>query len=140
MPPLPDPQELRAVAARIAAKAAAARAEAAFLQAAVAGVRWHGTAATAFDLLSGDVIGGLRRSATRLDDAADALRRHADSVEHALGLLLRAGSDGLAIGRELIHGVADEFAHPSRLFGDAGSLLGHTESLVRDVGSMVGIG
>ena len=137
---LPEPQEVRAIAARIAATAGAARAEATFLQAAVGGVRWHGPAATAFELLSCDVIGALRRSADRLDAAADALRRHADNVEHTLGLLLRAGSDALTIGGDLMHGAVDELTHPSRLLGDAGTLLGHTESLARDVGSLIGIG
>lgn len=140
MPLLPDPAELRGIAGRIAAAAGAARAEANHLQAAVARVRWHGAAATAFELLAGDVIGGLRRSADRLDDAGDALRRHADNVERTFGLLLHAESDGLAIGGDLLHGVADEFAHPSRLIGDAGSLIGHAAGLAHDIGSLIGAG
>lgn len=137
---LPDPQDLRAIAARIAASAAAARAEAAHLQARVAGVAWQGAAATAFELLAGDVIGGLRRSADRLDDAADALRRHAANVEHALTVLVHASSEGVAIGAGLVHGAADEVLHPSRLVADTASLLSDTAGLAHDVGSLFGIG
>jgi WXG100 family type VII secretion target len=137
---LPDPQDLRAVAARIGAAAESARAEASRLQAQVGAAVWHGAAATAFDLLAGDVIAGLRASADRLDDAADALRRHAANVEHTLTTLLQAGSDVLAIGGGLIHGMVDEVVHPSRLIGDAASVIGDAGSLAHHVGELVGIG
>jgi uncharacterized protein YukE len=140
MAPLPDPQELRAIAARIGAAATAARAQAAHLQARVAAVAWQGAAATVFDLLAGDVITGLRRSADRLDDAADALRRHAANVEHALAVILRAGSGGVAVGTDLVHGVADEVLHPNRLLGDTAALISDGVSLARDVGGLFGIG
>lgn len=137
---LPDPQELRAIAARIGSAATAARAQAAHLQARVAGVAWHGAAATVFDLLAGDVVTGLRRSADRLDDAADALRRHAANVEHALAMMLRAGSDGVTVGADLVHGVADEVLHPSRLLGDTAALVSDGVGLVHDLGGLFGIG
>jgi uncharacterized protein YukE len=137
---LPDPHELRAVAARVTAAAAAVRAQAAHLQARATGVAWQGAAATAFELLAGDVIAGLRRSADRLDDAADALRWHAAAVERAITALLHASSEALAIGTGLAHGVADEVLHPSRLVADTASLVSSGAGLVHDAASLFGVG
>jgi hypothetical protein len=55
-------------------------------------------------------------------------------------VLLRVGSDGVAIGADLVHGLADEALHPSRLLGDTASLVSDGVGLARDVGGLFGIG
>lgn len=144
MSPLPDPEALEAVAARIAAHARAARTRAHRLATAVGGTDWSGVASGAFDLMAEDVIGGLRRSADRLDDAADALRRHAAAVRQVLDCLRRAAVDGVHAGTDLVHGMLDEAVHPGRLPGDAVALLDDTGHLADDaahlVGHLLGIG
>jgi hypothetical protein len=128
------------MASRIGAHADAARAEARRLDATVARLRWDGTAAAAFLLLAGDVIAGLRTSADRLDDAADALRRHAANVAAALESLVRGATDAVCLGGGLLHGITDEVLHPSRLIGDGLQVLDDTAHVAHDIGGVVGVG
>lgn len=94
---LPDPAELRAIADRIGAHAAAARARAHALGRETAELPWRGRAADVFGGSVAEVVGDLRLAAARLDDAADALRRHATRIGDASDLGLVEGA--------LTHGV-----------------------------------
>ncbi|HEV7205716.1 MAG TPA: hypothetical protein VGN18_13990 [Jatrophihabitans sp.] len=107
---LPDPADLRAIADRIAAHATGTRSRAHALGRATAESPWRGTAADVFGTSAAEVIGELRRAAARLDDAADALRRHADRIGEASALTL--------VEHEITHGVL------SGAVGGALSLLG----------------
>jgi uncharacterized protein YukE len=133
MSPIPDPHEMLAVADRIAAHAQATRGRARQLAAAVAAVDWHGTAADAFHGQAGLVINGLRRSADRLDDAADALRRHADAVMMTLVQLADIGVDVTHLGGHVLHGIRDYLLHPVGLLDDSVSILSDTSHILHDV-------
>lgn len=137
---LPDPAELEALAARIRAHAAAARDRAFRLDRLVAAARWRGIAAAAFDTLAAEIVVGLRHSAGRLDDAADALLRHAANVRSVLATLADLQYDSLRIGADLGSGLVDEVLHPDRLPGDAAHVLTDAASVVGGLGSLVGIG
>jgi uncharacterized protein YukE len=99
---LPDPGELRAVAARIDQHARAARARASRLGTDVASTEWQGRAARAFRAQADVALWGLRGAAGRLDDAADALRRHAEQVDDVLAALQGIVRAGLATVEELL--------------------------------------
>ncbi|MDT4902176.1 MAG: hypothetical protein QOF92_4513 [Pseudonocardiales bacterium] len=135
---LPDPDEMYAIADRIAGQAAAARARADELGTAIAAADWHGLAADAFDLMADGVLGGLRRAAGRLDDAADALRRHAGTVQRMLDNLSLLGHDLLGLGVDLDVTMLDGLLHPDRLLGDAGAVLGDVVGLFGDAGGVLG--
>ena len=92
MPMLPDPDTLLAVADRIARHAAVLRRHADVLGASVGHATWHGTAARSFALEALEVCATLRRSADRLDAAANALRRHAARVRAVLHDLAHAAT------------------------------------------------
>lgn len=102
MSQLPDPAELRALAARIDAHARAARLRADHLGAAVAALAWTGLAARAFDGEAHVVIVGLRAAADRLDTASAALRRHADRVDQVLAAIPGILRAGLATVEEIV--------------------------------------
>lgn len=140
MSPLPDPAELEAIAARIRSHAAATRDRAFRLDQLVAAARWRGVAAAAFDTLAAEVVSGLRHSSGRLDDAADALLRHAASVRSVLGILAQLQYDSLRIGADLGTGLVDELLHPGRLPGDAAGVLTDAASVVGGLGALIGIG
>lgn len=123
---LPDPAALEAIADRIDRHAAAARARAAGLSAAVAAARWHGLAADAFHAEAHLVVAALRTSAGRLETAAGTLRRHAHTVGTVLADASRLGHDGL-------RGLKDAVTDPGALLGDAASVLGDAGDLISDV-------
>ncbi len=75
-----DPAALDTAARHINHHADDLRARACRLAAAADGVRWHSTAAGAFRRDVRGLAGGFRRVADDVDDAADALRRHAATV------------------------------------------------------------
>jgi hypothetical protein len=120
---LPDPAELDAIADRINRHAVATRARAAHLGCAVATAHWHGIAADAFHAEAHTAISALRSAAGRLDDAADALRRHARRVGGLLDDLKGLGLDGLQT-------LEDVVVHPDRLISDGKSLVGDALDLV----------
>jgi hypothetical protein len=123
---LPDPAKLYAIADRIGDHARAARARADSLGAAAAAASWHGPAAAAFRVEAQVVISGLRSAAGRLDDAADALRRHAGNVGSLLADLEALGLDGAHLLESGITG--------------AGRLIGAGRGLVAAGGGLVGDG
>jgi uncharacterized protein YukE len=133
MSPLPDPGELLAIADRIAAHARSTRDRAGHLAAGAGAARWHGTAADAFHGQVRLVVSGLRRSADRLDDAADALRRHAYRVMEKLAHLADLGPDVLHLGEDVLHGVRDYLVHPTGLVNDSISIITDTSEVVTDV-------
>jgi uncharacterized protein YukE len=124
-----DPGELRAVADRIARHAAAARAQAGAIGAHLAQPGWAGVAARAFHTHARALMRDLRRAAQRVDDAADALRRHAANVEHALAGLARLAADGVDLGVDVAHTVGDLATNP-------GNLLNDGRTLVRDIAGL----
>lgn len=137
---LPDPDEMYAIADRIAGHASAVRSLANQLGTAIAAADWHGIAADTFDLVAGDVLGSLRSAAARLDDAAAALRRHARNVRHVLDVLTRLSDDTFGLGVDLQTTLMDGLVHPGRLFGDGANLLGDVAGVAGDVGDLLGAG
>jgi uncharacterized protein YukE len=137
---LPDPAEMRAIADRISAHATAVRTRAAHLDAAVAGAAWHGPAARAFDASALGVIHGLRSAAGRLDDAADALRRHARRVEHALAALSRAAHAAGHVLGDAGDILTDVATDPTDLPGDITNLASDVGDALSSVGDLIGIG
>jgi len=85
-----DPSELYAIADRITRHAEALRSNATTLAAAIANDRWRGVAADVFGAQAGSVVKDMWACARRLDDAADALRRHARRVQGVFDALARA--------------------------------------------------
>jgi hypothetical protein len=130
---LPEPAELDALADRISRHAAATRARALRLGTSVATVGWHGLAAGAFRAEANVTITALRAAAGRLDDAADALRRHARRVSVLCDDLMLVGVDGLQV-------LADTVVHPDRLLRDGAQLLVDGGGLVDDALHLVGLG
>ncbi len=124
MSPFPDPSQLLAIADRIGEHARAARTQAARVGSDVAAVDWSGTAADAFTTQALIVINGLRGAAARLDDAADALRRHARSVGRTLDELKRLGLDVAHLGADAVRTLQDVIANPEALLGDLDNLFG----------------
>lgn len=99
------------------------------MHAMLARLQWHGTAAAAFDLSAGPVVLALHRSAARLDDAADALRRHAAEVRRNLDAFHRALSElGGFVGSGLCVAY-DALYDPRGLPVDTVSLVGHVREL-----------
>jgi uncharacterized protein YukE len=88
-----DPGELYAMAERIARRADAVRSNARMLAAAIATDRWRGLAAEVFAAETGSVLKDMWMCARRLDDAADALRRHAHRVQGVLDFVKHACAD-----------------------------------------------
>jgi uncharacterized protein YukE len=123
---LPDPTELDALADRIADHAAAARARAWRLGSSVAAADWQGLAATAFRGEAHVVVAGMRGAAGRLDDAADALHRHAARIRPVISDLKTLSIDSLRTAEDLV-------VNPGNLLSDAGDLLADTGSLFGDV-------
>jgi uncharacterized protein YukE len=122
---LPDPAELNAIADRIAGHAAAARDRAARLDGSIAGVGWRGPAAAAFLVQAQFATGSLRGAASRLDDAADALRRHAARVGAMVGDLARVGIAGVNLADDLVHvRVGDAMHDVGDVVSGAGDVLG----------------
>ena len=124
---LPDPAALYAIADRIAGHASAARERAARLDGAVSATGWRGMAASAFDGESRFVTATLRNAADRIDDAAQALRRHAAEVAALIADLEHLGTDGFDLIKDTVT------LHPGRALSDAGHLIGDGVHLVGDV-------
>lgn len=129
---LPDPGELEAIADRIGRHATATRSRAASLGSAIAGADWHGLAADAFATEAHVALSALRAAAGRLDDAADALRRHAARVGVLFEDLRNFGSDGLQT-------LEDAVTHPNRLLSDGKRLLADGKGLAGDALHLVGL-
>jgi hypothetical protein len=99
MVPIGDPARLRRLAGWLSEQAEAVRGHARLVSARARAVRWESTAADAFRGQVDQEVSRLLASARGLDDASDALRRHARTVEvrleeigrigHGLGAVLR---------------------------------------------------
>jgi uncharacterized protein YukE len=113
-----DPVELHAIADRISRHADAVRSNASMLAAAIATDRWRGLAAQVFSAQAGSVRKDMWACAGRLDDAADALRRHARRVQGAL--------DFLKLGVAGVEGWGATIAH------EVGGFLVGAEGLLED--------
>jgi uncharacterized protein YukE len=129
---LPDPAALEGLADRIGGHARATRARAVRLTGAVGGTDWQGLAAEVFHAEAHMLCAGLRAAAGRLDDAADALRRHAGRVGAIVHDLAALGEDGAQTLDDLVH-------HPGRVPGDVAGLLHAGKNLAEDALSMVGL-
>jgi hypothetical protein len=129
---LPDPVELTAIADRISRHAAATRARAFGLGSAVAALDWRGLAADVFRGEAHVAISALRTSAGRLDDASDALRRHATRV----GVLC---NDLTWLGIDSVQAAGDLLLNPGRLLNDSARLLGDGKDLLGDALGLLGI-
>jgi uncharacterized protein YukE len=111
---LADPGELFAIADRISRHADALRVRASTLAAAIANDQWHGFASDVFSAEARGLLHDMRGCAARLDDAADALRRHANRVQAVFAAVKRLWHDienaGLALAHDVSHLVlgADE--------------------------------
>jgi hypothetical protein len=128
---LPDAVELAALADRISGHAAATRARALRLGSAVGTADWRGIAASAFRAEAYVTVAGLRAAAGRLDDAADALRRHARRVAVLYADVKDVGLDGLRV-------LTDTVVRPDRLLADGGRLINDGAQLVGDALGLVG--
>lgn len=131
MPGLPDPADLDALADRIAGHAGATRARATRLGAAVAATGWRGPAASAFGNQAEFAVAGLRAAALRLDDAADALRRHARHIGALFAGVQRLGVDELGL-------LDDALFHPGQLIPDTGELIGDGVGVLGDALGLIG--
>ena len=114
-----DPVELYAIANRISRHADAVRSNATTLAAAVATDRWRGFAANVFAAEAGSVLKDMWACARRLDDAADALRRHARRVQGALDFLKLAVADVEGWGAAVVHDVGGLLVGDNGLLEDA---------------------
>lgn len=117
-----DPDELHAIADRITRHADAVRVSAGTLAAAVAGDHWHGFASDVFDAEAAALMHAMRACAARLDDAADALRRHAGRVQAVLDEVKRVWHAIEGVGMAVVHEIGDVAAGASEIVVD-GSLL-----------------
>ncbi len=129
---LPDPAELDAVADRISGHAAATRGRALRLGAAVASADWRGFAAATFRAQAHVAVSALRSAAGRLDDAADALRRHAGRLSVLYADFENLGFDSLRL-------LEDAVRNPSGLLSDGTQILSDGADLLGDALSLVGI-
>jgi len=123
---LPDPVDLVAIADRIAAHAATTRDRATRLDQATAATGWTGPAAASFEVEARLATDTLRGAANRLDDAADALRRHAARVGAILNDLVHLGSAELGLAGDLVR-------HPGQVLPDVVGVVGDSAHVVGDV-------
>jgi uncharacterized protein YukE len=79
-----DPEELDRLARGLSVEAAQVRSRIGVIRSFQAAARWRGSAADAFHAAVLRECGSLERAAHQLDDAAAALRAHAEAVRDAL--------------------------------------------------------
>jgi hypothetical protein len=132
MSALPDPADLVAIAARIAAHAAATRDRAVRLDRAIATTGWTGTAAAAFHLEAQPATDALRTASARLDAAADALRRHAGRISGLLADVARLGVAELGL-------VEDVLVHPGQVLPDVAHVVDDGFDVVGDALDLIGL-
>ncbi len=119
MPPylLIDVSELYRIADRISRHADAVRTTTTTLTAAIAHDRWRGIASDVFAAEAGRVLRDMRVCAGRLDDAADALRRHAGRVSSALDEARKLWDTVGAVGEAVVDDVAHAVGGTLRAVG-----------------------
>lgn len=118
-----DPSELYAIAERISRHADAVRSNASALAAAIATDRWRGLAAEVFAAEAGSVLKDMWTCARRLDDAADALRRHAGRLQGVLDLVKQALIDVEGWGSAVVRDVGGFFVGGEVVDGAMADLL-----------------
>jgi uncharacterized protein YukE len=118
-----DPGELYAIADRIARHADAVRSNATALAAAIAHDRWRGIAAEVFAGEAGRLLKDMWACARRLDDAADALRRHAGRVQALLDYFRLAWDDIEDFSAAAAHELGDLLDGGGQLLDGAAELL-----------------
>lgn len=133
----PDPGEMFAIADRIAAHARTVRARARILHRAVDSTGWQGPAATAFRVSADGVLLALASCADRLDDAADAMRRHACTVRKELDVLDHLRSVLIGVGIDVFDLVHAGVVTPVELLHGAGHVLDHVDGLLDDAGNLI---
>jgi uncharacterized protein YukE len=104
MPPFffVDVGELYRIAGQISRHADATRGAASSLAAAIAHDRWRGIASDVFSAEAANLLRVLRSAAGRLDDAADALRRHADRINGLVHQAERLCADAVHFGEAVV--------------------------------------
>lgn len=117
-----DADAIRALARTLHDQGEEVRAEGRRLLALLDATAWSGRAAEAARALARRRCDDLEDCAARHDDAARALALHAESVEHRLALLARAGDLVDGVGKLVGDGVGE-------LVGDG---LGHLRDLLPD--------
>jgi uncharacterized protein YukE len=103
-----------ATADRISRHADALRARATALIASASRTRWQSRAATSFRHEVDGIARDMRRAADRVDHAADALRRHARTVErelHALQVAASAAAHAATAGTLGVAHAAEHAGH-----------------------------
>jgi hypothetical protein len=124
-----DPGELYAIADRIAGHADVLRSRATALAAAVARDNWHGIASELLAAQARGVVEDMSACARRLDDAADALRRHAGRVQGVIDFVRHAWDDVEGWGGSVLDGAAHVLfgggAGGSGLGGAVNDVLAH---------------
>ena len=97
-----NPEQIRAVAARLRREAEQVRAVSGRVGA-TRGIAWRSAAADAFRERVSEAVHGERRSAQLLDDAAGAVDRHAAAVERVLDELARLARAAQEVAGRLGH-------------------------------------
>jgi uncharacterized protein YukE len=119
MPPfsLIDVSELYRIAERISRHADAVRTSATTLAAAVAQDQWRGIASEVFAAEASRLLRDMRVCAGRLDDAADALRRHAGRVSGLLDEARKVWDSVVGVGEAVVDDVAHAVGGTLRAVG-----------------------
>ncbi len=105
--PFLDTGALHDIAHRIRTEADTVRAGVARLGTATAATRWRSSAADAFRARAETLGRSLLATAAALDQAADALDRHANQVGDLVAASLALMKTGLAEGERALNGAAD---------------------------------
>jgi hypothetical protein len=109
-----DTTVIRTLARRLRDQGADIRAEADSLVGHADAVHWTGLAADAMRTLARDHAGDLRVCASRHDDAADALDRHAREVDHLVELIATIEHRVLGVldgARHALGGITHALSH-----------------------------
>ena len=108
-----DPDQLYALASQIASEADAVRERAHTLSRNAAEVQWKSSAAETFRARVADDVRAVQHCAAGLDEAAGALRHHADAVRDRLQVLREAAERAERAAEDVVDGaknVAEDLA------------------------------
>jgi hypothetical protein len=125
-----DPDQLDALATRIAAEAETIRDRARLLHRHAAEVRWRSSAADAFRARIERDVTALGGAAAGLDDAAVALRRHADTVRARIQFLHEAAELARAIPGAVVDAAGN-------VVDAAGNVIEDAAGVVEDIAGAV---
>jgi uncharacterized protein YukE len=120
-----DPDQLDALATRIAAEAETIRDRAGLLRRHAAEVHWRSAGADAFrDRIARDVA-ALNGAAAGFDDAATALRHHADTVRGRIRFLQEAAERARAIAGGVVDAAGNVVDAAGNVVEDAAGAVEH---------------